>query len=158
MQVIPSSFAAESDCPICGWSADTVHTDIHRKRCQRWERACGELDYTPMTRSQAQEAAEEARDALESCEEPDKRFELVMSLTRSLFDTSLGLAISEGYHKEHPSLDAFRGMLDIPEIDEAVRERFPYEADHIARGATAWYAKGSRSHRFQMKQAANASY
>lgn len=143
--------SAHRDCPICGWSADTLATELHMKRCQQWKRACYELGFAPMTGPAARRAILTARRAYYACSSLLERQVVVKALTRALFDLSLGLAIKEGYHSLHPSLEDFRRMLKIPEFSSKLRAPYPYKDGHIAPGATVWHPPGSRARKIQME-------
>lgn len=143
----------EDDCPICGWSADTINTETHKKRCHNWQRATSNLGYEPMVRTEARELMQDARETLEDADSDKEKFDANIKLARALYDRSLGLSIDDRNHHDHPSFNEYVAMLDIPEFGAKIRERFPYEGGHIAPGYTLWEPPGSKERKIQFRMA-----
>ena len=141
----------EQDCPICGWSKHTINTETHHKRCRNWQKACDTLGYQPMVRVEARETMDEVRDVIDDVETNADRFEANIKLGRAMYDRSLGLAIDNRNHEEHPTFNEYIAMLDVPEFGELLRERFPYNEGHIAPGFTVWEPPGSKDRKMQFR-------
>ncbi|MBH22900.1 MAG: hypothetical protein CMH57_00300 [Myxococcales bacterium] len=145
--------SGEDDCPICGWDAATIHTNIHRKRCRMWQRACKSIDYTPMTRPEAKVAIGDARENLDDADSKQEEVSAALELVRALYDRSLALAISNKNANDHPDYWEYVSMLDLPEIPQVLRTRFPYKEGHIAPGFTIWEPPKSKMRRIQFRTA-----
>lgn len=144
----------DQDCPICGWDAATINTNVHNKRCALWQRAIRVLDYSPMVRSEAEDIIYSVHDELKGVDDEQARSESLMSLLRALYDRSLGMAIDNNNALDHPSFTDYASMLDLPVLnDSLMRSRFPLNAGHIAPGFTIWEPSGSRERRMQFRQA-----
>ena len=148
------SVAGTEDCPICGWDAATINTNVHRKRCSLWQRAIRVLDYSPMVRSEAEDVIDDASLQLKGEDDDNAHAELMIKLLRAFYDRSLGMAIDNNNALDHPPFQEYVAMLDLPILNESVvRGRFPLNEGHIAPGFTIWEPNGSKERRMQFRQA-----
>ncbi len=143
----------DKDCPICGWDAQTLHTNAHKARCTAWQRACRRIGYSPMTRPEATEAIDTAQQRLEDALPEQDMAQTRMALIRAFYDRSLTLAIDNGNADKHPDFRSYASMLELPEMSQQLRHRFPHTPKHIPAGFTVWQPEGSRGRRFQERRA-----
>jgi hypothetical protein len=145
----------DQDCPICGWDAQTIYTNVHQKRCKAWQRACKTLEYSPMFRLTAEEIIGSTKTQLSSNGQED--VDVSMDLVRALYDRSLGQSIDNDNALEHPQFTEYVSMLDLPEIGPTLRGRYPLESGQIAPGFTIWEPPGSKDRRMQFRKAQQQS-
>lgn len=145
--------SADAPCPLCGWAADSVNTDIHRERCANWQSACRQLNYWPMTLPQWRKAINEAKTQQEEAETDAATFEADVALVQALFDRSLGAAIDGNNHRQHPEFREYACMLELSSLGDTFRTRFPHNPEQIAPGFTIWEPEGSKGRRMQFRAA-----
>lgn len=141
------------DCPICGWDAATVHTQAHQDRCARWQRALRDLSYKPMVRAEAEQVAEAKLKDLAEIEDEEAQMEAAGKLARAFYDRSLGHAIDNNHHMEHPRFETYASMLDLDELPAVFRRIYPLQPGHIGKGFTFWEPADSKARRIQLRAA-----
>lgn len=150
-QRFAQSIRGEDDCPICGWSADSVHSPTHEKHCAYWQEACQALNHWPRVGDELKDIIEAARQLSKDADTPSARFDANIKLLHALFDHSLGNAIKNKRAMDHPKLPQYISMVHLDELGDQLRERFPYLPGHIAPGFTFWEPNGSREYKTQLR-------
>lgn len=106
-----------------------------------------------MTRPEAKEAIVQAREEVTDADTAAETLSAAMELVRALYDRSLAVAIANTSAEEHPEFWRYVSMLDLPEMPEPLRNKFPHEPGHMALGCTIWQPPGSRMRRLQFRNA-----
>ncbi len=154
MESINAIQPAHEDCPICGWDAATVFTQVHEKRCRRWKQAIADMNgYQPTPRPRVEVLIEELTQKLAAADDDVEAVKIAGALMRAHYDRSLGHAIDNGHYKDHPDYDAYASMLDLQGLPEGFRHLYPHQPGHIAPGFGFWEPADSKSRRLQFRAA-----